>query len=460
MIPNLHIPLSPDRLREVDRNHYWHAFTQMLEYQPLIVERAQGVWLYDIDGCKLLDGASSMWCNVHGHNHPKINEAICEQLEKVAHVTSLGMSNPTTIELTDRLVRLAPTGLECVFYASDGASAIEVALKMAFQYWRQIENPQYQRDLFLAVGNAYHGDSLGAVSVGGVARFHAMFEPLLFDVVRGPCPDRFRFPNDQIDIEDLNDAALCEVYLAEYEKLFEQFGSRLAAVIVEPLVQGAAGMVIHPKGFLTGLASLAKRYDTLLIVDEIATGVGRTGKMWASQWENVCPDLMVAGKGLSGGYLPIAATLTTRRVWNAFLGDYSQSRSFFHGHTFGGNPLASAAALATLELLESNRVLTAVEGKSNYLLQQLQRLRSHPHVGDVRVCGLMAAVELVESKPACHGFPWQDRVGHQICQRMIEYGVWTRPLGNVVVIMPPLCIENSELDLLVNVLEKSIEDQF
>lgn len=437
-------------LHKVDQENYWHAFTQMADYQPLIIERAEGVWLYDVEGRKLLDAASSMWCNVHGHRHPVIDQAIRDQLDKVAHVTSLGMSNPTTIELTARLVAIAPPSLECVFYSSDGACAVEVALKMAFQYWRQKESPQPQRDLFLAVGNAYHGDSLGAVSVGGVARFHSMFAPLLFDVVRGPCPDSYRYPRE------VPHDQLAEHYLAEYRKLFEQFGRRLAAVIVEPIVQGAAGMVMHPPGFLKGLAGLAKQYDTLLIADEIATGIGRTGRMWACQWEDVSPDFLVTGKGLSGGYLPISATITTREVWNAFLGDYSQSKSFFHGHTFGGNPLASAAALATLRLLETDKTLENVSRQSDYLKQKLSSLADHPKVGNIRVQGLIAGVELVQNRSTHEGFPWHERVGHHVCQKMLASGVWTRPLGNVIVIMPPLCINKSELDFLVDALQNAL----
>jgi adenosylmethionine---8-amino-7-oxononanoate aminotransferase len=440
--------------KQVDRENYWHAFTQMAEYEPLIIERAEGVWLYDTQGNKLLDGASSMWCNVHGHRHPAIDAAIREQLDKVAHVTSLGMSNPTTIELTAKLVDTAPTGLECAFYSSDGASAVEVALKLAFQYWRQVEQPQFQRDLYLAVGNAYHGDTLGAVSVGGVARFHAMFAPLLFDVVRGPCPDSYHVP-DNVPAD-----ALCEHYLDEYRKLFQQFGHRLAAVIVEPLIQGAAGMVMHPPGFLSGLAKLAKEYGSLLIADEIATGVGRTGKMWACEWESVTPDFLVTGKGLSGGYLPMAATLTTRQIWNAFLGEYSQSRSFFHGHTYGGNPLGSAAALATLKLFDNEGTLQKVQQQSAYLQERLSVLESHPRVGDVRVKGLVGGVELVASRETKESFPWHQRIGHQVCQRMISAGVWTRPLGNVIVLMPPLCIKQSEIDFMVDALESAIQLQF
>ncbi|MCA9134580.1 MAG: adenosylmethionine--8-amino-7-oxononanoate transaminase [Planctomycetales bacterium] len=423
----------------------------MAEYQPLIVDRAEGVWLFDQQGRRLLDGVSSMWCNVHGHRHPRIDAAIERQLARVAHVTSLGMSNSTTIELTRALVDLAPGDLQGVFYSSDGSSAVEVALKMAFQYWRQCPQPEPQRNLFLAVGNAYHGDTLGSVSVGGVSRFHAMFDPLLFDVVRGPCPDSYRLPAGVAG----SDAA--EVYLAQYAELFERFAGRLAAVVIEPLVQGAAGMVMQPPGFLRGLSELARRHNVLLIADEIAVGMGRTGKMWACQWEDVEPDFLCVGKGLSGGYLPVAATLTTRQVWNAFLGEYSESRSFFHGHTFGGNPLGCAAALATLELFEEEQTLENVRRQGEYLERALAKLSRFPIVGDIRRKGLVAAVELVADRERRIGFPWADRCGHRVCEATLERGVWLRPLGNVIVMMPPLCIRAEHIDQMVEALEFGIE---
>ncbi len=434
--------MSPEQLLQIDREQYWHAFTQMSEYEPLIIERAEGVWLYDSTGRKLLDGVSSMWCNVHGHRHPHIDAAVRAQLERVAHVTSLGMSNPTTIEFTQRLLETTPGALECLFFSSDGASAVEVALKMAFQYWRQCPQPEPQRDRFLAVGNAYHGDTLGSVSVGGVSRFHAMFAPLLFEVVRGPCPDTYRLPAGVRK----QDAA--EFYLAEYAELLERFGERIAAVIVEPLVQGAAGMVMHPVGFLRGLKALADRYGVLFIADEIAVGMGRTGKLWGSEWEGLAPDFLCAGKGLSGGYLPLAATMTTRRIWDAFLGEYSASRSFFHGHTYGGNPLACAAGLATLELFETEDTLANVAQQGELLEACLRPLAEHRLVGDVRCLGLIAAIELVADKQQQTPFPWAERRGHQVCQAALTQGVWMRPLGNVIVVMPPLCATAEHIELL------------
>ena len=414
----------------------------MAEYEPLVVDRAEGVWLFDATGRALLDGVSSLWCNVHGHRHPAIDQAILDQLGRVAHVTSLGMSNSTTIDLVQRLVEVTPDGLECVFFSSDGACAVEVALKMAFQYWRQIASPQPQRDLFLALGDAYHGDTLGSVSVGGVSRFHAMFDPLLFDVVRGPCPDSYRLP------ERILPEHATEFYLSEYERLMDVFQDRLAAVVVEPLVQGAAGMVMHPPGFLRGLRELTRRYEILLIADEVATGMGRTGRLWACEWEDVQPDFLCTGKGLTGGYLPMAAAITTREIWNAFLGSYQQSKSFFHGHTFGGNPLAAAAALATLDLFETENTLENVERQGAYLSACLQPLETHPQVGSIRRKGLMAAVELVSHRAAQTPFPWVERRGWRACQAALKYNVWLRPLGNVIVIMPPLCCREEHIEQL------------
>lgn len=441
---------SVEQLKNWDRDHYWHAFTQMAEYDPLLIERAEGVWLFDDRGRPLLDGVSSMWCNVHGHRHPRIDAAIRDQLDLVAHVTSLGVSSPVAIKLARRLVELTPSGLECVFFSSDGSSAVEVALKMAFQYWRQKSAPEPSRDLFLAVGNAYHGDTLGSVSVGGVSRFHAMFDPLLFDVVRGPCPDTYRLP------EGVEPEQACAYYLQQYEALMERFADRLAAIIIEPLVQGAAGMVMHPDGFLKGLRSLADRYGILLIADEIAVGMGRTGKLWACEWDAVEPDFLCTAKGLSGGYLPVAATLTTRAVWDAFLGDYAESKSFFHGHTFGGNPLGCAAALATLEVFEEENTLENVRQMGAYLKQSLTVVGEHPHVGDIRQCGLVAAVELVSNRATRAGFPWSQRHGHRVCQAAMERGVWLRPLGNVIVIMPPLCVRQEHIDQIAEAVRYGI----
>lgn len=441
---------SPADLRRWDREVVWHAFTQMAEYDPLIIERAEGCYLYDLEGRRLLDGVSSLWCNVHGHRHPKIDAAIRAQLDRVAHVTSLGMSNPTTIRLAKRLTELAPRGLEHVFFSDSGATAVEVALKMAFQYWRQRPTPRPEKTLYLAFENAYHGDTLGSVSVGGVARFHEMFQPLLFEVRRLPIPDTYRLP------AGIGRSAACSHYLAQVEQVLQHEGARIAALVVEPLVQAAAGMVMHPPGFLRGLRELTKRYEVLLIADEVAVGMGRTGRMFACEQEDIAPDLLCLAKGLTGGYLPVAATLATTEIWNAFLGDYAASRTFFHGHTYGGNPLGCAAAMATLDVFAEEQTLQNLPAKMDRLAAHLRRIGELPHVGEVRQCGLIGAIELVKDRATREGFPWSERRGQQVCNYAMEEGVWVRPLGNVIVVMPPLAISLEQLDDLCGAIERGI----
>jgi adenosylmethionine-8-amino-7-oxononanoate aminotransferase len=302
-----------EQLEAWDRELVWHAFTQMAEHQPFLIARAEGCTLYDLDGCAYLDGVSSLWCNIHGHRHPHIDSAIRRQLDEVAHVTLLGMGHPITVRLAKKLVDLAPAGLAHVFFSDSGASAVEVALKLAFQFWRQCENPQPAKTKYLAFDNAYHGDTLGSVSVGGVARFHEMFQPLLFEVLRLPTPNLYRMPSGVT-----RDGAT-EHYLQLVEQTLQQHHHELAAVVIEPLMQCAAGMILHPPGFLRGLRELTKKYDVLLIADEVAVGMGRSGRMFACEQEEVSPDLLCLAKGLTGGYLPLAATLATDRIWQAFL---------------------------------------------------------------------------------------------------------------------------------------------
>jgi adenosylmethionine-8-amino-7-oxononanoate aminotransferase len=422
----------------------------MAEYQPLILERAQGCTVVDIDGREYLDGVSSLWCNVHGHRHPRLDAAIREQLDRVAHVTSLGSSNPTTIKLAKRLVDLSPPGLNHVFFSDDGATSVEVAVKMAFQYWRQRPDPRPEKNCYLALGNAYHGDTLGSVSVGGVERFHAMFEPLLFETLRVPAPDTYRLPAGVTE-----DRALGH-YLEQVERVLSEHHARIAAMVVEPLVQAAAGMIVHPRGYLAGVRELTRRYDVLLIADEVAVGMGRTGRMFACEHEEVAPDFLCLAKGLTGGYLPMAATLTTGEVWQAFLGSYSESKSFFHGHTYGGNPLGAAVALATLDVFEEEQTLERLEPKIARLGEHLRRIGEFPHVGDVRQCGMIGAVELVRDRRTKQPYPWAERRGTQVCDYARTEGVLLRPLGNVIVIMPPLAISLEELDRICGAVERGI----
>jgi adenosylmethionine---8-amino-7-oxononanoate aminotransferase len=433
--------------RALDRSVVWHAFSQMSDYDGLIIESAKGCWLSSIDGKRYFDGASSMWCNVHGHSHPYINQAIATQLSRVAHVTNLGMSHPITLTLAQRLVSIAPDGLEHVFFSGDGASAVEVAMKMAFQFWRQCPRPELQRTKFIALGNAYHGDTIGTVSVGGVSRFHSMFQPLLFPVLRGPCPDVYRLP------EHVDPADASPFYLAEYRKILSEHAGEIVAMIIEPIVQGAAGVIIHPPGFLSGIEALCREFGCLLIADEVAVGLGRTGTMYASEHEQCKPDFLCLGKGLTGGYLPMSATLTTDAIWDAFLGRYEDSRTFFHGHTFGGNPLGAAAACASLELFEAEQTLGSMPNKTRLMQQRLSRLIEHPEVGDVRVCGMIGAIELVVDKKTKVAHPWEERRAGKLCDELLKQSVWLRPLGNVVPIIPPLCASTEELDFMFDAIE-------
>ncbi|HID74618.1 MAG TPA: adenosylmethionine--8-amino-7-oxononanoate transaminase, partial [Planctomycetaceae bacterium] len=375
---------SREELRRWDRYHVWHPFTQMAEYEPLIIERAEGCVLVDVDGKRYIDGVSSLWCNVHGHRHPRLDAAIGEQLQRVAHVTALGASNPTTIKLARRLVELAPPGLEHVFFSDDGATAVEVALKMAFQYWRQRPEPRPEKTLYLTLEDAYHGDTLGGVSVGGVSRFHDMFRPLLFRCLRVPSPNPYRTPRGVPRQRALDH------YLAQVERVLAEHHAQIAAMVLEPLVQAAAGMIVHPPGYLRGVRELTRRYDVLLVADEVAVGMGRTGRMFACQHEQVSPDFLCLAKGLTGGYLPLAATLTTHEIWQAFLGDYAESKTFFHGHTYTGNPLGAAVALASLDVFQQERTLENLPPKIARLRQHLERIARLPGVGDVRQRGLIA----------------------------------------------------------------------
>lgn len=438
------------QLEDWDRNIVWHPFTQMAEYEPLIVDRADGCTVVDLDGREYLDGVSSLWCNVHGHRHPRLDQAIRDQLDRVAHVTALGASNPTTIKLAKRLVDLTPPGLNHVFFSDDGATAVEVAVKMALQYWRQRPDPRPEKTCYVALANAYHGDTLGSVSVGGVARFHAMFEPLLFETLRAPSPDTYRLPANVTPEEALG------YYLNAVEQILSEHHARIAAMVVEPLVQAAAGMIVHPGGYLAGIRELTRRYDVLLIADEVAVGMGRTGRMFACEHEEVTPDLLCLAKGLTGGYLPMAATLTGDEIWRAFLGGYAESKTFFHGHTYGGNPLSAAAALATLDVFDEEATLANLGPKIARLGEHLQRMASLPQVGDVRQCGLIGAVELVRDRAAKTPYPWEEKRGMRVCDHARAKGVLLRPLGNVLVIMPPLAVSLEELDRICEAVADGI----
>ncbi len=442
---------TSDEITHWDQHHFWHAFTQMDEYESLVIDRAEGVWLYDIEGQRYLDGVSSMWCNLLGHGHPRISQAIREQLDRVAHSTSLGMGSRPAATLAKRLAEITPGDLQHVFFGSDGSSVTEVALKMAFQYWLQCEEPRPQKTKYLALGEAYHGDTLGSASVGGIARFHEIFEPLLFDVIRLDAPDPRSLP------EDVSGSQATDYFLGQLEAVLAEHHHQIAAFVLEPLIQAAAGMIFHPAGYLRGARELTKKYDVLLITDEIVTGFGRTGRMFACEHEEVVPDIMCLGKSITGGYLPLSAAVTHPEIYNAFLGDAASGRSFLHGHTYGGNQLAAAAALATIDLLEEDQVVQRIDERAGQLTKWLARLAAHRHVGETRQRGMIAAVELTASPQRHEPYPTELRVAARICREALRREVWIRPLRDTLVIMPPLSITAEELDILGEALLDSIE---
>ncbi|QGJ69582.1 Adenosylmethionine-8-amino-7-oxononanoate aminotransferase [Planctomycetales bacterium 10988] len=444
-------PWTPDRYRQVDRETYWHPFTQMAEYEPFIIERAEGFYLIDIDGNRYLDAVSSLWCNVHGHRHPKLDQAIRDQLDRVAHSTQLGFSNTTTIQLAKKIVDLAPDGLEHVFFSDSGSTAVEVAMKMAFQYWQQRPEPQPQKTRFIAMGVAYHGDTIGNVSVGGVDLFHKIFKPLLFEAFRIPAPFAYR-PPEGVASEDV-----LQHSLQTAEAILKEHHHEIAALVVEPLIQGAAGMIVHPEGFLKELRALTKKYNVLMICDEVFVGIGRMGTMFACEQEGVVPDLLCLAKGISAGYLPVAATLASTEIYNAFLGTFGELRTFYHGHTFGGNPLGAAVSLANLELIEETQLLESMPTKIERLQEHLAEIKELPHVGDVRQRGFAAGVELVQDKATKEPYPYEEKWGYQVCDEAIRRGVLLRPLGNVVVIVPPLALPLDEIDKIGQTLKAAIQ---
>jgi adenosylmethionine---8-amino-7-oxononanoate aminotransferase len=418
-------------LEDLDRHVMWHPFTQMAEWDPLVIERGEGNYLVDTRGNRYLDGVSSLWCNLHGHNHPRLNRALREQLDRVAHSTFLGLSHEPGIRLGEALVEVAPKGLSRVFYSDSGSTAVEIALKQSFQYWQLVGRPTKQR--FLRLGDAYHGDTLGAVGVGGIELFHRIFGPLLVRSIAIPSPAH-------------SDGSAS---LALLEEQLRTHANEIAAFVLEPMVQGAAGMLVHPRGFLSRVASLCRAHEVHLIVDEVATGFGRTGTLFACDHESVSPDFLCLAKGIAGGYLPLAATLSTEAIYREFLGKRSDLKQFFHGHTFTANPLACAVGLESLALLrgetlpQAKRLLPSIEGA-------LARMRGVSGVREVRSLGFMIGIEL-ESRA--------DRLlGAEVCQRARAHGVILRPLGDVVVWMPPLSLTSNDLDLLESATTRAIRE--
>ncbi len=468
-----------NQLEELDKKYIWHPFTQMkewLEEKPIIISEGKDCFIKDIYGRWYLDGVSSLWVNIHGHRKKEIDDAIKKQLDKIAHSTLLGLSNVPAIRLAERLVQIVQKSLTSprhpplakggqrggidsgpqtpnskltkVFYSDNGSTAVEVALKMAFQYWRHKGDDG--RNTFAFLNNAYHGDTIGAVSVGGIDVFHKAFGHLLFKTYKVPSPYCFRCELGK-EYPDCKFACL-----AKLDEIFYNHSHEIAAFIIEPLIQAAGGMITSPPGYLIGVRKLCTKYNILMIADEVATGFGRTGKMFACEHENVVPDIMCLSKGITGGYMPLAVTIATDDIYNAFLGEFKDLKTFFHGHSYTGNPLACAAALACLDLFEKEEVLKKLKKKIEILETWLKGVLNLKHVGDIRNIGLMAGIELVKNKKTKKPYDWAEKMGWRVAYHARENGVFIRPLGNVIVIMPPLSISEQNLIQLLKVIKNSI----
>jgi adenosylmethionine-8-amino-7-oxononanoate aminotransferase len=446
------MPDDYEELKRLDHDHIWHPFTQMRDWmaeEPCVVERGEGSYLFDIQGRRYIDGVSSLWCNVHGHRKRELDEALKDQIDRIAHSTFLGLSHVPGIQLAQRLVSIAPAGLKRVFYSDSGATAVEVALKMAVQYW-QLKGEK-DRTQLASLAEAYHGDTVGAMSLGYSDTFHRFHRPLLFPSLRLNPPHIYRY------FRKMSEQEARKTALREAEETLSRKKKSLAALIVEPLMQGAAGMWSQPRGYLKGLSEICRENGILLVVDEVATGFGRTGRMFACEHEGVSPDIICLGKGITGGYLPLAATLTTEEVFSAFLGEYGEFRTFFHGHTYTGNPLGCAVGIASLELFEKEDILTKMQPKILFLKHRLEQdFLPLPHVGDVRQWGLMVGIELVEDKATLAGYRPERRIGYQVILEARRRGVIVRPLGDVVILMPPLTITEDEIKTLLDVTRDSI----
>jgi len=472
--------MRKNKIKQIDKRYIWHPFTQMQDWmkeEPLIIEEGRGAWIKDIDGKWYIDGVSSLWVNVHGHRHPAIDKAIKDQLNKIAHSTMLGLSNVPATILAEKLVKIAPKGLTKVFYSDSGSEGVEIALKMAFQYWQQVKtsNLQHQtskqasnpkskhqnKTKFLTLVNAYHGDTIGAVSVGGIDLFHKMYKPLLFKSIKAPTPYCYRCSYGLNREKCLSAEALAEAdemrCLKEVEKIIKKHHRELAAMIVEPLVQAAAGMLVYPKGYLSGIRKLCSKYNVIMIVDEVAVGFGRTGKMFACEHEGIRPDLMIVAKGLTGGYLPVAATLTTEKIFKAFLGRHEDTKTFYHGHTYTGNPLGCAAANASIDLFRKEKTLQKLQPKIRLLTRELEQFKKLKHVGDIRQCGFIAGIELVKDRKTKKDYSMSEKVGIKVTQEVRKRGLIIRPLGNIIVIMPPLCISEKDLGRMTDIIYSSIK---
>lgn len=441
--------MNKQDLLTLSKQHLWLPFTQMSDYErdPLIIESGNGVRVKDIDGKEYLDGYSSLWLNVHGHRKKEIDDAIKKQIDKISHSTLLGAANVPSILLAKELIDIAPENMTRVFYSDSGATAVEISIKMAYQYWQNIGQPKKRK--FVTLRNGYHGDTVGTMSVGSIDIYHRVYTSLLFETIAIPFPEVYRHPL-------VDEQAICAESLKRLEEVFKAQHEEIAGMTVESMVQGAGGMNVMPKGYLKGVEQLCKKYNVLFIVDEVATGFGRTGKMFAVEHEGVEPDMMTLAKGITGGYLPVAATLTSEKVYSAFYADFAAGKTFYHGHSFTGNQLGCAAALANLDIFKKENLIQQVAEKAAWLTAQLKEIKVLSYVGDVRQLGFMCGIELVQNKETKELFPREARIGYHATLKMRELGMLTRPLGDVVVFMPPLAATYEELTEMLAILKEGI----
>ncbi len=445
--------MNSENLLTKDFTYVWHPFTQMKEAAknpPILIERAKGVYLYDSDGNAYIDGVSSWWVNTLGHSNERLNKVLYEQAQTLEHVIFSGFTHKSAVELAEKLVKLAGRALSKVFYSDNGSTAVEVALKMAYQYW--CHKGESSRSKFIAFKNSYHGDTLGAVSVGGVDLYHKVYKPLLFEIYQSDSPYCYRCPTgcnkETCDCECLNS---CETFLKNHD-------GEIAGVIIEPLIQCAGGMIAYPPKVLKRLRELCDNYNTLLILDEVATGFWRTGKAFAYHHAQIEPDMICVAKGITAGYMPLSATIVTQEIYDAFYDDYETMKTFFHGHSYTGNPLATRLGLESLKILEEMNIEAVVAQKSQLLSAELQKFRTHPNVGDIRQMGMVAAIELVQNKETKTPFPFEMRVGQKVYERALKLGAVLRPLGDVIYFMPPYVITDEELKKLVDIAYSAISD--
>ncbi len=446
---------TDNNLAEDAKKYIWYPFTQMQDFEkdsPVIIKEATGCILKDISGREYIDGVSSLWTNVHGHKKKEIDLAIKKQLDMVAHSTLLGLSNVPAVECAKKLVEITPNGLTKVFYSDSGSTAVEIALKIAFQYHQQAGPKKSKKKKFISMTNAYHGDTIGSVSVGGIELFHEMYGPLLFDSIKALSPYCYRCPLDKTfpgcGFECLN----------QMEDLMKKHSDEVAGLVIEPIVQGAAGLLVQPPGYLKRVRELCTKYDILMIADEVAVGFGKTGKMFACEHEEIEPDIMALAKGITGGYMPLAATLTTEKIYQGFLGKYEEFKTFFHGHTYTGNPLACAAATANIDIFEKEKVIENLQKKIIFLKKELEAFKLLEHVGDVRQMGIMVGIELVQNKKTKKLYPAGLKTGQRITKEARNKGLIIRPLGDVIVLMPPLSITEDELKKVCNITFESIRN--